>query len=76
MLLVKIVFVGSGLVRPRPSPWYCFMSENPHGGFGIYRYGLCTYTSEVGVESDLTLVGIRTWCHSIDVAAHGFFVGL
>ena len=30
----------------------------------------------MGIESDLALVGIRTWCHSIDVTKHSFFVGL
>ena len=49
----------------------------PAGLFGVYRYGyVCTNISKVGVESEFALVGVRTWCHSVDVATHGFFVGL
>ena len=53
-----------------------FVREKPARRVRHVPVWLYTYTSEVGIESDLALVGIRTWHHSIDVAAHGFFVGL
>jgi hypothetical protein len=56
-------------------PGYCLCAK-PARRVRHVPVWLYTYTLEVGIESDFALVGIRTWCHSIDVGAHGFFIGL
>jgi hypothetical protein len=75
MLLSQLCFwIGVGPTTPVTTVHLC--ARKPARRVWHVPSLLSTYTSKVGVESELALVGVRTWCHFIDVAAHGFFVGL